>query len=195
MRSRIIHCILETAVLVTKNEVSHLSSVASLLAMFQIKGSSITVDGSFTLAQVTVIHPFVNTGADYVGPFEVNSCNTGWKTTTNCYVALFICMATKAVELELVSNLASEAFIAALKHFTDIRVFMDHLHSNNGSNFVGANRELKAFFKFEEILRHVHVYATDTISVAFYSLDFTPFWRVVGGRCKIFEVSLEENCQ
>jgi len=104
-------------------------------------------------------------------------------------------MATKAIELELVSSLASEAFIAALKHFTDRRVFTDHLHSNNGSNFVGANRELKAFFKFEKILKHMHVYATDTISMAFYSLDFTPFRRVVGGRCKIFEVSLEETCQ
>jgi hypothetical protein len=130
-----------------------------------------------------------------VGPFGIKSGNTGWKTTTNCYVALFICMATKAVELELVSNLASEAFIAALKHFIARRVFMDHLYNNNGSNSVGAHRELKVFFKFEEILRHVHVYATGTISVAFYSLDFTPFWRDVGGRCKIYEVSLEENCQ
>jgi hypothetical protein len=104
-------------------------------------------------------------------------------------------VATKAVELELMSNLASEAFIAALKHFIDRRVFMDHLYSNNGSNFVGANRELKVFFKFEEILRLVHVCATDTISLVFYSLDLIPFWRAVGGRCKIFEVSLEENCQ
>ena len=98
-------------------------------------------------------------------------------------------MATKAVELELVPNLVSEAFIAALKHF------IARSYSNNGSNYVGANRELKAFFKFEGILRQVHVYATDTISVAFHVLDFTPFWRAVGGRCKIFEVSLEENCQ
>ena len=194
-RLTIIHCILDTAVLVTKNEVSHLSSVVSLLAMFQIKGSSITVDGSVTLARVTVTHPFVNTGKVYVGPFEIKIGNTGWKTTTNCYVALFICMATKAVELEMVSNLASEAFIAALKHFIDRRVFMDHLNSNNGSKFVGANRELKVFFKFEEILRHVHAYATDTISVVFYYLDFTPFWRAVEGRCKIFKVTLEENCQ
>jgi len=75
-----------------------------------------------------------------VDPFEIKSGNTGWKTTTYCYVALFICMATKAVELELVSNLASEAFIAALKHFIARSVFMDHLYSNNGSNFVGTNR-------------------------------------------------------
>jgi hypothetical protein len=76
-RPTVIHCILETAVLVTKNEVSHLSSVASLLAMFQIKGSGRTVNGSVTLAQVTVTHPFVNTGRDYVGPFEIKSGNSG----------------------------------------------------------------------------------------------------------------------
>jgi hypothetical protein len=56
-------------------------------------------------------------------------------------------LATKAVELELLPNLASEAFIAALKHF------IARSYNNNGSNYVGANRELKMFFKFEEILR------------------------------------------
>jgi hypothetical protein len=52
--------------------------------------------------------------------------------------------------LELVSTLTSEAFIAALKHFIARSGLIDHLYSDNGSNFVGANRELKAFFKSEE---------------------------------------------
>jgi hypothetical protein len=47
-------------------------------------------------------------------------------------------MATKAIHLELVSNLTSEAFTAALKHFIARRGLVDHLYSNNGSNFVGA---------------------------------------------------------
>ena len=106
--------------------------------------------GHLPLARVTVSHQFVNAGINYVGPFEIKSGNTWSKTTTKRYVALFICMATKAVHLELVSNLTSEAFIAALKWG-----LIDHLYSNNGSNFVGANRELKAFFKSEEFLRQV----------------------------------------
>jgi hypothetical protein len=49
-------------------------------------------------------------------------------------------MATKAVHLELVSNLTSEAFTAALKRFIARRGLIDHLYSDNGSNFVGANK-------------------------------------------------------
>jgi len=115
------------------------------------------------LARVTVARPFVNAGIDYVGPFEIKSGNTGSRTTTKCYAALFICMAaTKAIHLELVSNLTSDAFIAALKCFIARRGLIDHLYSDNGSNFVGANRELKAFFKSEEFSRQMHDYAAKT---------------------------------
>ena len=69
-----------------------------------------------------------------VGPFEIKSGNTRSKTTTECYVALFICMATKAIHLELVSDLTYEAFIAALKHFIARGGLIDHLYSDNGSN-------------------------------------------------------------
>ena len=62
----------------------------------------------------------------------------------------------------MVSNQTSEAFIAALKHFIARRGLIDHLYSDNGSNFVGANRELKEFFKSEEFLRQVHNYAAKT---------------------------------
>jgi len=105
--------------------------------------------GQLPLAQVTVSHPFVNAGIDYVGPFEIKSGNTRSKTTTKCYVALFICMATKAIHSELVSNLTSEAFIAALKCFIARRGLLDHLYSDNGSNFVAANTEMKVFLSLK----------------------------------------------
>ena len=47
----------------------------------------------------------------------------------------------------MISNLTSEVFIAALKRFIARRGLIDHLFSDNGTNFVGANRELKEFFK------------------------------------------------
>jgi hypothetical protein len=111
------------------------------LPCFKLKAAaSQQLMGQLPSARVTVSRPFLNAGIDYVGPFEIKSGNTRSKTTTKCYIALFICMATKAIHLELLSNLTSEAFIAALKRFTARRGLIDHLYSDNGSNFVGANR-------------------------------------------------------
>jgi len=62
----------------------------------------------------------------------------------------------------LVSNQTSEAFIAALKCFIARKGLTDHLYSDKGSSFVGANRELKEFFKSEEFLRQVHNYVAKT---------------------------------
>jgi hypothetical protein len=115
------------------------------LPCFKLKAAaSQQLMGQLPMARVTVAPPFLNAGIDYVGPFEIKSGNTRSKITTKCHVALFICMATKAVHLELVSNLTSEAFIAALKHVIARRGLVDHLYSDNVSNFVGANTELKA---------------------------------------------------
>jgi len=96
------------------------------------------------LAEITVARPFVNAGIDCVGPFE----NTRSETATECDIALFICMASKTINIELVSNLTPEAFIAALKHFIVRGGSIDHLYSDNGNNCVGANGELN-FFKSE----------------------------------------------
>jgi len=149
------------------------------LPCFKLKAAaSQQLMGQLPLARVTVSCPFENAGIDYVGPFEIKSGSTTSKTTTKCYVALFICMATKAIHLELVSNLTSEAFIAAMKRFIARRGLIDHLYSDNGSNFVGANRELKEFFKAS-----AQLCSKDTISVAFHSSEISTFWRTVESRC------------
>jgi hypothetical protein len=61
-------------------------------------------------------------------------------------VALFICLSTKAVHLEAVSSYDAISFIAAFKRFTSRRGHCATLHSDQGSNFVGADRELRKLF-------------------------------------------------
>ena len=56
-------------------------------------------------------------------------------------------MASKAVHLELVSNLTNEAFIASLKRFFSRRGKSKSIYSDNGTNFVGASRELVELYK------------------------------------------------
>jgi len=60
---------------------------------------------------------------------------------------VFVCLVTKAAYVALVADLFSAAFIAALRRFTALYSVPDTLQSDNGSNFVGANAELKHVYQ------------------------------------------------
>ncbi|XP_055837216.1 uncharacterized protein LOC129905699 [Episyrphus balteatus] len=60
---------------------------------------------------------FNNAGVDYAGPFIVSSWKGRGAKRFKTYIALFVCLATKALHLEAVTDLTSEAFIAALRRF------------------------------------------------------------------------------
>ena len=90
--------------------------------------------------------PFQSTGVDFGGPLI---CRQGGKrrpTKVKSYVCLFICLSTKAVLIELVSELASEAFLATFCQFTARQGFPSDVYSDNGLNFVMANKELAEAF-------------------------------------------------
>jgi hypothetical protein len=74
-----------------------------------------------------------------------------------CYVAIFICLAVKAIHLELVSNLTSDVFIAALRRFIARRGKCLNLYSDNGTTFVGAHHELLTLRK---LLHREHISQT-----------------------------------
>ncbi|XP_036322125.1 uncharacterized protein LOC118736133 [Rhagoletis pomonella] len=57
---------------------------------------------------------------------------------------------SKAVHLELVPDLTSAAFIAALKHFIARRGRCRVIYSDNATNYVGANRELLQQFMSQQ---------------------------------------------
>lgn len=56
------------------------------------------------------------------------------------YKAIFVCMATKAIHLELVGELTSNSFIGAFRRFVARRGACTHLWSDHGRNFVGAKK-------------------------------------------------------
>lgn len=53
-----------------------------------------------------------------------------------------MCFATKAVHLELVCDLSTDAFIAALRRFIARRGIPAEIQSDNGTNFQGAKKKL-----------------------------------------------------
>ncbi|XP_063382133.1 uncharacterized protein LOC134668622 [Cydia fagiglandana] len=86
--------------------------------------------------------PFTNTGLDYFGPVEVSIGRRREKR----WIALFTCMTTRAVHLEIVASLSSDSAIMSIRRFAARRGLPNKILSDNGTSFVGANRQLCEFY-------------------------------------------------
>lgn len=86
--------------------------------------------------------PFTNTALDYTGAFMVKFSNVRGFKSHKSYVAIFVCMATRAMHIELVSSLTADAFIAAYRRLVARRGIIKNLYSDNGTNFVKSNKIL-----------------------------------------------------
>ncbi|XP_045508116.1 uncharacterized protein LOC123703948 [Colias croceus] len=96
--------------------------------------------GDMPSYRVNPAPPFYHTGVDFTGFVNVKINKGRGVKTTKGYIALFICMVTKAVHIEIVSDLSSTTFIAALRRMAARRGTPKHIYSDNGTNFVGANK-------------------------------------------------------
>ncbi|XP_048486334.1 uncharacterized protein LOC125490598 [Plutella xylostella] len=67
--------------------------------------------------------------------------------TMKAYICLFVCMATRAIHLEAVTDLTAQGFMNAYRRFVARRGHCAHLWSDNGTNFVGSAKELKVLFE------------------------------------------------
>nr|XP_049702276.1 uncharacterized protein LOC126055742 [Helicoverpa armigera] len=99
--------------------------------------------GDLPTARTEPAPPFYHTGVDYTGFVEIKSNKTRNARSMKGYIALFICMVTKAIHLELVTDLTSTAFLAALRRMTARRGAPRYMYSDCGTNFVGADRILQ----------------------------------------------------
>ncbi|XP_043284946.1 uncharacterized protein [Venturia canescens] len=103
--------------------------------------------GQLPISRATPSRAFLHTGLDYVGPFTVKTWRGRHTKTYKGYLAVFVCFSTSAVHLELVTDYTSDAFIAAFRQFTGRRGICHTLYSDCGTNFVGADAQLKGHFK------------------------------------------------
>lgn len=106
--------------------------------------------GDLPKVRVTGIRAFINCGVDYAGPISVRTNRGRGYRSVKGYIAVFVCLATKAIHLECVSDMTADAFMAAFKRFTARRGAVSNIYSDNGTNFVKANTMLKSNTTQEE---------------------------------------------
>ncbi|XP_062713695.1 uncharacterized protein LOC134290550 [Aedes albopictus] len=96
--------------------------------------------GDLPPERVTPTLPFLNTGVDLCGPFQFRKLPRA--PPVKCYVAIFVCLVTKAAHVELVYDLSTAAFLAALQRFVARRGRPGLIQCDNATNFKGAAKEL-----------------------------------------------------
>ena len=91
---------------------------------------------------------FIHSGVDFAGPFLLKQGNPRRPTVVKGYLAVFVCLATKAIHLEVVSSLSTGALNATLKRFVSRKGKPTDIYSDHGSNFIGARHELNELYQF-----------------------------------------------
>ncbi|XP_014214629.1 uncharacterized protein LOC106643859 [Copidosoma floridanum] len=93
-------------------------------------------------SRVSPSRAFACTGVDYAGPFHVLSARGRGVQTTKGYIAVFVCLATKALHLELVGDLSAVSFLGTLHRFAGRRGRPGEIWSDNATCFRRADVEL-----------------------------------------------------
>ena len=89
------------------------------------------------LTRVQPARPFTTSGTDYTGPIVLRLGSTRSKQIIKGYIAIFVCIVTKAIHTEVVTSLTTEAFLAALRRFIIRRGRLRVIYSDIGTNVQG----------------------------------------------------------
>ncbi|XP_023248350.1 uncharacterized protein LOC111644041 [Copidosoma floridanum] len=103
--------------------------------------------GELPADRVTAGRPFLVTGLDYAGPIQVRATKGRGHKSYKGYIVVFVCFSTRAIHLELVSDLTSASFLSAYRRFVGRRGVCRKLYSDNATNFHGADTELASMFQ------------------------------------------------
>lgn len=87
--------------------------------------------------------PFTYCGMDCFGPFHTKQGHKEQKR----YGLLFTCLSSRAVHIEMLEDMTTDALINALQCFVAIRGTVRHIRLDQGTNFVGAKNEMAKALK------------------------------------------------
>ncbi|XP_071035360.1 uncharacterized protein [Parasteatoda tepidariorum] len=88
--------------------------------------------------RINPVTPFFTTGVDFAGTVHVRTLNS----SDTAYIVLFTCATTRAIHLELVSDLSTNKFLLTLQIFVGRRELPHTIYSDNAATYHAANKEL-----------------------------------------------------
>ena len=128
-------------------------------------------------SRVSEMDPFQVTGVDFTGALYVQAPSGECKA----YICLFTCAVSRAVHLEIVTDLTVDNFLQALRRFVARRSLPQLLISDNGSTFLAAAEELKTLFASTELSETLARKGTQWKFIPKRAPWFGGFWeRLVG---------------
>jgi hypothetical protein len=92
--------------------------------------------------RITPSPPFTHTGVDFLGPVHVQMDSSTKRNPQvyKSYICLFTCGSTRALHLELCSDLSTEKFLLCLERFLGRRPHCRHIISDNAMSFKRADK-------------------------------------------------------
>ncbi|XP_071132833.1 uncharacterized protein [Mytilus edulis] len=92
--------------------------------------------------------PFTATGIDFTGALHVRQID---KSLVKAYICLFTCASTRAIHLEVVTNLTVDTFLQAFRRFVSRKSLPRLILSDNASTFVSASDEITRLCTSEKL--------------------------------------------
>ncbi|XP_071181279.1 uncharacterized protein [Mytilus edulis] len=83
--------------------------------------------------------PFTMVGMDFFGPFQIKQ----GRSLVKRYGVIFTCLSIRAVHLEIAHSMDTDSCINAIRRLISRRGNPEFIRSDNGTNLVGAEREMR----------------------------------------------------
>ncbi|XP_052746144.1 uncharacterized protein LOC128199674 [Bicyclus anynana] len=89
---------------------------------------------------------FLFTGIDHAGPIRITLTRRRGYQSQKAYICLFVCLVTKAIHIELASDLTSDNMISCLNRFLSRRGPVNTIWTDMSGTFIGAKAQLDEIY-------------------------------------------------
>lgn len=140
-------------------EVKHV--IHKCITCFKLKAKTAEqLMGSLPPDRVNPSRVFHKVGVDFGGPFYIKLHRVRKPLIYKAYIVLFVCFITKAIHIELASNMTTECFLNCLKRFIARRNKPSIIYCDNASTFKGANNQLNELYLLQSNKDHKNAVQT-----------------------------------